>query len=93
MSYTIEVEREISKGTGTLTYKHGAFSINTTCWFELARPIPAKKYIGCSATHMQTKKTRKANSAKESIFLIVKLAEGVFLFIWGLVLPGLTAVS
>ncbi len=68
MSYTIEVEREISKGTGTLTYKHGAFSINTTCWFELARPIPAKKNIGCSATHMQTKKNSKGQQ-REGIYL------------------------
>ncbi|MCF6210482.1 MAG: hypothetical protein L3K24_07390 [Gammaproteobacteria bacterium] len=60
MSYTIEVEREISKGTGTLTYKHGAVSVSTTCWFELVNPIPAKKYIGCSATHMQKDKGVKA---------------------------------
>jgi len=68
MSYTIEVTREISKGTGTLTYKHGAVSINTTCWFELAKPIPAKKYIRCSATHMQTKKNSKGQK-REGIYL------------------------
>jgi len=93
MSYTIEVERKISKGTGTLTYRHGAVSINTICWFELANPIPAKKYIGCSATHMLTKKTRRAKIARESIFPIIKQAEGVFLLIWELTLPGLMAVS
>jgi len=68
MSYTIEIERIISKGTGTLTYKHGSISINTTCWFEFASPIPAKKYIGCSATHMQTKKNSKGQK-REGIYL------------------------
>ena len=68
MSYTIEVERKISKGTGTLTYRHGAVSINTICWFELANPIPAKKYIGCSATHMLTKKNSKGQN-REGIYL------------------------
>ncbi len=68
MSYLIEVERDISKGTGTLTYKHGTVSVVTPCWFELANPIPAKKYIGCSATHMQTKKNSKGQK-REGIYL------------------------
>ncbi len=68
MIYTIEVERKTSKGTGILTYKHGAVSVNTTCWFELANPIPAKRYIGCSATHMQTKKNSKGQK-REGIYL------------------------
>lgn len=56
MAYLIEVERVLSKGTGTLSYKHGAISVNTQCWFELSNPIFAKRYTGCSATHMLTKK-------------------------------------
>lgn len=68
MGYIIEIKRDISKGTGILTYKYDAVSVNTACWFELAYPIPAKKYIRCSATHMQTKKNSKGQK-REGIYL------------------------
>jgi len=68
MAYLIEVERNLLKGTGTLIYKHGSVSINTQCWFELAKPIVAKTYIGCSATHMLTKKN-SFGKPREGIYL------------------------
>ncbi len=56
------------KGTGALTYKNGNVSVNTQCWFELAKPIAAKTYIGCSATHMLTKKN-SFGKKREGIYL------------------------
>ena len=68
MNYTIEVKRNITKGTGTLKFKNGSVSVNTKCWFELENPIPAKKYIGCSATHMRTKKNSQ-DKKREGIYI------------------------
>jgi len=68
MAYLIDVVRDLKKGTGTLTYKNGAVSVNTQCWFELANPIVAKTYIGCSATHMLTKKNSLGKN-REGIYL------------------------
>jgi len=68
MTYLIEINRNLLKGTGTLTYNKGNISVNTQCWFELGKPIVAKTYIGCSATHMLTKKN-SFGKKREGIYL------------------------
>ncbi len=68
MSYIIEVQRNLLKGTGTLTYTFGTVSVSTTCWFEQANPIPAKRYTGCYATHMNSK-TNSKGKKREAIYL------------------------
>lgn len=68
MSYTINVVRDFPKGEGTLTYTSGNTSVSTTCWFELANPIPAKEYNLCSATTMSSKKNSSGGN-REAIYL------------------------
>ena len=63
--FTIKVRR--GKTSGTLTYK-GTFELETTCWWDLAKRIPAQEYSGCSATTMATKKNSSGNP-REAIFL------------------------
>ncbi len=53
MPYQITVQR--SKLSGTLIYA-GGLQISTSCWWDLAKKIPAGTYSGCSATTMATKK-------------------------------------
>ena len=68
VSYLIEVERNLSTGKGKLTYTQGAVSVSTDCWFELANPIPARKYTLCSATLMNSKKN-STGGKREGIYL------------------------
>jgi hypothetical protein len=68
LPYSIEVKRDLKKGTGTVIYKSSAVSVNTKCWFELTNPIAAKTYTGCSATLMLTKKNSYGTS-REGIYL------------------------
>lgn len=68
MSYSIKVVRNTSNGSGILSYTSGNTSVSTTCWFELANPIPAKTYNLCSATTMSTK-TNSSGGDREAIYL------------------------
>ena len=66
MAYEIKVVR--GKEKGTLTFKHGSVSVNTTCWWKLTNAIPAKTYTKCSATWMSSKKNSKGQK-REGIYL------------------------
>ena len=68
MDYVIEVTRDTATGSGRLKYCHGSVSVDTTCWYQLQNPIPSKRYTGCSATHMATKKNSKGGK-REGIFI------------------------
>ena len=68
MGYLIEVERDTATGSGSLSYHHGDVTIDTPCWYQLKNPIPEKRYTGCSATHMCTKKNSKGER-REGIFI------------------------
>ena len=80
MTYTINVERELSKATGTLSYHHGDACVETSCWYQLENPIPEKVYTGCSATYMQTKKNSKGTE-REGVYIPDEQThrEGIFL--------------
>lgn len=68
MAYSIEVTRNLSTGTGTLTFNHAGLVINTKCWFEIKNPLIPKKYTRCSATHMSSKKN-SLGQPREGIYL------------------------
>ena len=80
MDYIVEVERDIATGSGRLSYHHSDTSVDTTCWFQLKDPIPEKRYTGCSATHMQTKKNSKGEK-REGIYIPDEQTgrEGIFI--------------
>ena len=80
MSYLIEVERDTATGSGRLNYRHSNISVDTTCWFQLKNPIPEKRYTGCSATHMQTKKNSQGGR-REGIYIPDEQTgrEGIFI--------------
>ena len=74
-TYTITVVR--GKNSGTLSYS-GGISLETTCWWNKAKKIPAGTYSGCSATTMQTKKN-SLGQPREAVFLPnVKGFTGIF---------------
>ncbi|MDH5730579.1 MAG: hypothetical protein OEZ58_16430, partial [Gammaproteobacteria bacterium] len=52
--FNVTVERR--KKDGTLKYSGGSVTVNTTCWWDPQRKIPAGIYYGCFATHMSEKK-------------------------------------
>ncbi len=68
MTFLIEVDRNVTNGTGALKYSSGNVSVDTPCWFEIQNSITAKSYIQCSATHMDKKKNSIGNP-REGIYL------------------------
>ena len=74
MSYTIEVIR--GENSGTLKFKSGAVSVNTTCWWDPEVKIDAGTYEKCSASWMKNKTDGKTKCPwmgnkirREGIFL------------------------
>lgn len=55
-TYTINIARPIGAEVqeGTLEFKDGGVTINTTCWWDKNNRIDAGSYTRCSKTHMAT---------------------------------------
>ncbi|WNO09170.1 L,D-transpeptidase family protein [Teredinibacter sp. KSP-S5-2] len=64
--YEITVERGISQGT--LTFTGPNKSVQTKCYWNLSKKIPAGVYTGCSATTMARKKN-SAGKPREAVFI------------------------
>ena len=64
--YIIKIIRGDS--TGRLRFSSGPTLVNTTCYWDSEKVIPAADYSGCSATTMQSK-LNSAGQAREGIFI------------------------
>lgn len=73
--FEISVKR--GKTSGTLSYS-GTFELETKCWWDLARRIPAAEYTGCSATTMATKKNSQGQPREAIFFPNVPGFTGIF---------------
>lgn len=64
--FKIDVVR--GKTQGKVKFVHGGLSINTTCYWDLLKKIPAGTYTGCSKTRMTTK-TNSNGKPREAIYI------------------------
>lgn len=64
--YKITITRMAKEGI--LTFSAPGKTINTKCYWNLTKKIPAGTYLKCSATTMARKKNSKG-TAREAIFL------------------------
>ncbi|MCG6969147.1 MAG: DUF5675 family protein [Gammaproteobacteria bacterium] len=77
MNYTINVSRGLA--TGTLSFTSGQTKVNTTCYWDTNRKIPAGTYEKCSATTMSHKKNSLGNPREAVYIPDVKGYSGIFI--------------